>query len=66
VFDAIGQLANDAVILLALALCIGKCNNHNNNNIKHAYACAADSFIYTTYIKVLLVLTDRGVLVQSN
>jgi hypothetical protein len=35
----------------------------DNNNNKHAYAGAPDSF---TYLRVLLVLTGRGFLVHSN
>ena len=38
-------------------------NNTSNNNNKHAYAGATDSF---THLRVLLVLTDRGILAQSN
>ena len=39
-------------------------HNNNNNNNKHAYAGATDSF---THLRVLLVLTDRGIyLAQSN
>jgi hypothetical protein len=36
---------------------------HNNNNNKHAYAGATDSF---THLGVLLVLTDRGILAHSS
>jgi hypothetical protein len=39
-----------------------KVNNHNNDN-EHAYASTTHSF---THLRVLLVLTDRGILAQSN
>jgi hypothetical protein len=38
-------------------------NKDNNNNDKQAYAGATDSF---THLRVLLVLTDRSILAQSN
>jgi hypothetical protein len=38
-------------------------NNNNNHNNKHAYVDATNSF---THLRVLLVLTDGGILAQSN
>jgi hypothetical protein len=38
-------------------------NNNNNDNNKHAYAGSTDS---CTHLRVLLVLTDRGISAQSN
>jgi hypothetical protein len=51
--------------ILGKALFPGNNNNNNNNNYYYynAYAGATDSF---TYLRVLLVLTDRGILAQSN
>jgi hypothetical protein len=37
--------------------------NNKNNDSKHAYACTQNNF---THLRVLLVLTDRGILVLTE
>jgi hypothetical protein len=53
--DIQGSTAMSAVDPVAM-----KCaQHHDNHNYKHAYASARDSL---THLRVLLVLTDRGIL----